>query len=372
MDYPAPRVQITPEGTLDLSDAYAVGIGEWDKLAVRYAYSDFGEGADSPRLLAAIIDEAIDRNMLFLSDTDARSLGSAHPLANLWDNGSEPIAALENTLEVRRIALDSFGPDNLPPGQPMSELENVLVPVYLHHRYQVAATAKLVGGAYYSYKVRDDSLPPLTIVPADQQRKALEVVLGTLEPNRLTIDPSLVKSLHPAAFGYTDSGERFPTQTAPLFDPSAAAATAADLTLSALLHHHRAGRLAAFHALDAGYPGLDEVLESILRRTWKAPTPASDWEAATSRVVEWVTLDHLLELANQPNAGADVRSIAGAKLREFKLYLENLEDLTELEGAHRDHAVERIDRFLKRPYSSLEAAPRPSSPPGSPIGTTPR
>ena len=40
MDYPAPWVEII-DGKLDLSHAYATGIGEFDKFAVRYAYSQF-------------------------------------------------------------------------------------------------------------------------------------------------------------------------------------------------------------------------------------------------------------------------------------------------------------------------------------------
>ena len=44
MDYPSPLVRITADGELDLSDAYDVGIGEWDKRTVLYAYQDFPEG----------------------------------------------------------------------------------------------------------------------------------------------------------------------------------------------------------------------------------------------------------------------------------------------------------------------------------------
>jgi len=39
MDYPAPLVGLRPDGTLDFSNAYAIGVGVWDVQAVRYAYS---------------------------------------------------------------------------------------------------------------------------------------------------------------------------------------------------------------------------------------------------------------------------------------------------------------------------------------------
>src|SRR3954465_11906182 len=41
MDYPAPREQLGADGVPDLSDAYAKGIGEWDKVAIAYGYQDF-------------------------------------------------------------------------------------------------------------------------------------------------------------------------------------------------------------------------------------------------------------------------------------------------------------------------------------------
>ncbi len=46
MDYPAPLVKIRDGKTLDLSDAYAKGVGAYDVLAVRYAYEQFPAGAD--------------------------------------------------------------------------------------------------------------------------------------------------------------------------------------------------------------------------------------------------------------------------------------------------------------------------------------
>ncbi|MEJ7700002.1 MAG: zinc-dependent metalloprotease [Pyrinomonadaceae bacterium] len=40
MDYPAPLIEIK-NGKLDFSNAYAVGIGAYDKFAIRYAYTQF-------------------------------------------------------------------------------------------------------------------------------------------------------------------------------------------------------------------------------------------------------------------------------------------------------------------------------------------
>ena len=91
MDYPAPLVRVTSDGGLDVSKAYAVGAGEWDVQAVAWAYSEFAPGTDENAALEAIVQEGIAAGRLFLSDADARPAGAAHPAANLWDNGADPV-----------------------------------------------------------------------------------------------------------------------------------------------------------------------------------------------------------------------------------------------------------------------------------------
>ena len=180
MDYPAPLVKIT-DGKLDLSDAYATGIGEYDKAAIRYGYSQFAPGADE----AAELNRLARTTPLFVNDADSRPVSAAHPLGSVWDNGGDPIATLRHELDVRRIALEQFGLRNLRVGEPLSSLEEKFLPLYLHHRYQLEAAAKSIGGLNYTYAVKEDGgIAPAEvrrIVPAARQREALAAVLSTLE-----------------------------------------------------------------------------------------------------------------------------------------------------------------------------------------------
>jgi len=59
-------------GKLDLSNAYAIGIGAYDKFAIRYAYSELVPGANENAELERILEEGVAAGMLFLSDADAR------------------------------------------------------------------------------------------------------------------------------------------------------------------------------------------------------------------------------------------------------------------------------------------------------------
>ncbi len=56
MDYPHPLIELTDDGELDYSAVYDDKIGDWDKVAVTYAYQDFPPGADEAEELRAILD----------------------------------------------------------------------------------------------------------------------------------------------------------------------------------------------------------------------------------------------------------------------------------------------------------------------------
>ena len=42
MDYPQPYITLDANGEVDVSHAYAAGIGDWDKVAIDYGYREFG------------------------------------------------------------------------------------------------------------------------------------------------------------------------------------------------------------------------------------------------------------------------------------------------------------------------------------------
>jgi hypothetical protein len=118
-------------------------MGAYDIFSVRFAYAQFPATADESTELGRLVEQGVADGMLFIDDSDARDVGTAHPEASVWDNGSDAIATLRHEMEVRRIGLRNFGLGNLAPGQPLSSLEAKLLPLYLHHRYQLAAAAKV-------------------------------------------------------------------------------------------------------------------------------------------------------------------------------------------------------------------------------------
>ena len=359
MDYPAPLVRITEENRLDLSEAYGVGVGEWDKTAVRYAYSEFAPGANEGEELDKILADADRRGLLFLSDADARPLGAPHPLASLWDSGSDPVAALRQTMQVRRIALDQFGLDNVPPGTPLSELELWLTPLYLHHRYQVEAAAKLLGGVWFDYGVRGKTGRKVEPVAADRQRASLEALLETLDPGELALPERILELIPPPAYGYNDRREGMRSRSGRRFDPLAAARVAIDVTLAAMLEPTRAARLAQQPAGDLEGPGLAEVFQAIRRKLGLEIAP----EAPLARMQLQILAEARLAYAERVMALAADRSVPPAVRFKAELELELLERLY-------PPSVE-IRRFRARPAEAAQPPIPVPAPPGSPIGAQP-
>jgi hypothetical protein len=369
MDYPAPWVKVRDDGSLDVSSAYTVGVGAWDIQAIRWGYSQFAPGADEAAELEAMVHDGLDRGLLFLSDDDARPPGAAHPLANLWDNGADPVAELAQVMAVRRSALDRFGAGNLAAGRPVALLQEVLVPVYLYHRYQLQAALKTVGGLDYRYAVAGDGQPPARPVPGETQRRALREVLAALAPAELDLPERVLELLPPRPPGHAANRELFRGAAAPAFDPLGAAAVAADLVVSGLTRRERAARLVDFARRDPSLPSLEEVLGALVEGAFggEEETPR---RSEIRRTVQSVTVAGLLGLAADPEASPAVRARTEAVLEALERRLAAPAEESGAAGAaHRRHLAEEIRRFLERPAG---AAPAPSSapeaPPGDPIG----
>ncbi|MEK6325864.1 MAG: zinc-dependent metalloprotease [Acidobacteriota bacterium] len=372
MDYPAPTVEIR-NGKLDLSNAYAVGIGAYDKFAIKYAYSDFAPGANEAAELERMLEAGVAAGMLFISDADARPPGAAHPLANLWDNGDDPIATLRHEMEVRRIGLSEFGLKNVPAGTPLSLLEAKLLPLYLHHRYQLQAAVKSLGGVYYTYAVRTASgANPgrvQEILSPARQRYALTAVLETIKIDAVAIPPRILELIPPRAFGYERGTiELFSKRTDPIFDPIAAATIAADFAVSGLLEPHRAARLNEFHSRNRANPDFKEVVDALIAATRKAAAPKNAYHGEIARALQSLTVNQLMELAANSEAAPQVRAVATEALRELNAWLK-LPARAGINAAHRSATREDIERFLARPDATRKQTPPLPTPPGDPIGS---
>ncbi len=368
MDYPAPYAKLGADGVPDLSDAYAKGIGEWDKVSIAYGYQDFPTGTDEKTALDKILSDAFARGLMYLTDQDARPPSASSSVAHLWDNGKNVVDELSNVMKVRAAALRRFGENNIREGAPMATIEDVLVPIYMYHRYQVEAAAKVVGGQDYTFSLKGKGDRNPQIIAAEEQRRALNAVLEAIKPEALMLPESLLKLIPPRPAGYGRTREDFRIRTQPTFDALAPAEAVADHVSGFLLNSERAARLVQFHARDPRNPGLIEVVDKIIGSTWKTPV-AIGYAGEVQHTVDMVILGDLMALASAERAPNQVRAIAELKLEQLKTWLGTQRTLTADEN-HRAflyYAIEQIKRFQEDPKKMNIT--RPQDPPdGQPIG----
>jgi hypothetical protein len=369
MDYPPPTVTLGADGVPDVSNAYAVGIGAWDKIAITYGYRDFTAGTNETQALDKVLDDAFASGQLYLTDQDARPLGSASPITHLWDTGSNDLDGLQQVMAVRQAALKNLSENAIREHTPMATLEDVLVPVYLYHRYQVSAVAKSIGGLNYTFDLRGPNRKDPEIVPAAQQRQALHAILKTLSPQALAVPQPLLNIIPPRPPEYPGSKENFARRTSPAFDSLAPAEAAAEIVLQLLFQPERAERMIEYRARDANNPGFDELLDEVMATTWKAPA-APGYNGAIQRTVNAVVLSHLMSLAADEHASTQVRAVALLKLDELKKWIGSQENLLKDVPTRAEFffARNQIDHFEKNPAEVHVTAPA-TPPAGDPIGS---
>lgn len=368
MDYPHPLVKTDKNGNLDLSDAYAKGIGEWDKVAITLAYRQFAPGVDEPKELNNLISRYMTAGLQFLTDQDARPPGSAHPGTHLWDNGANAVDELNRVMKIRSQVLNTFSEKKIPAGAPLATLEEVLAPMYLFHRYQAEATAKVLGGVKYTYALRGDGQVPNIIVQAKEQWRALEALLTTLTPASLALPAKVIALIPPRPFGYAPNPrETFKRYTGMTFDPLSPAEASAAMTLGLILHPERAARIVGHHALHPELPALDKVIDQVINATWKA-TVQLGYAGEIQRVVNNQVLQQLMKLSANKNAAAQVRAIASLKIKELQQWLAGVPAKDIDWKAHYLFALTQIKNYEEKP-DEFASLPSLTAPDGAPIGS---
>ncbi|GAA4220483.1 zinc-dependent metalloprotease [Sphingomonas endophytica] len=360
MDYPFAKIALNGE-MIDLSDAYATGIGTWDKFTVDWLYGQPAAGTDPEVAAAAKADAAQRAGMRYLTDIDGRDASLAVPGDSMWTEGDDKPADLAHVMAVRRVALARFGPGVLHAGAPLADLRRSFVPVWLFHRYAVAAIGKTLGGVHYSYATVGDSAPPPTRASAAEQTEALDALLATLSPAALTVPPALALTLSAGINGNADpqfDTEVLDTAGGAVFDPLVATDVAAQVTLETLLAPSRLTRLHLQHAADAALPGVETLVDRLVREV------VMRHDAAVTQRIALRTVLAIAAAARAPATGPDVALRLDAALDGLR------ERFARDNGDAWARGVARLlgdSASLDRALAPAKRAV-PAIPPGMPIG----
>lgn len=363
MDYPHPTVKLNTNGEIDLSNAYDNKIGDWDKVSIAFGYQDFAVGTNESNALNKILTDAEKKGLQFISDRDARAPGGLHPQAHLWDNGGDAVTELKEVMNVRAKALADFGEKNIRSGMPMALLEDVLVPVYFYHRYQIEAATKVVGGMYYTYSLRGDGQVVTKALSKEEQLNALNVVIDCIDPKFLLLPDRITKLIPPRPSGYDFSRELFRKRTGLAFDALSPAETAADLPLSFLFNSERLNRMVQYEMMNHGL-GVNEMISTLISKTWKAAR-SSGMEKLIQMQTEQVLLTYLLAASVNDNNSFAVKSNLQTTLKDLKTFIE-AKSKTVTDETYKGHLLLALER-IKEPEKAKPTIHK-EIPPGAPIG----
>nr|WSZ94528.1 zinc-dependent metalloprotease [Streptomyces sp. NBC_00857] len=363
MDYPHPRVRVTPDGGLDSSDAYAQGLGPWDHFLVAHAYGRF-PGEDEETALARLRSEAAGQGLRYVTDEDAHDPGAAHADAVVWVSPvPDAFAALDEALAVRRTALKGFSRAVLPPGRQTGELEERAVLLQLYHRSQLTAVARLIGGTRYAYGLAGEDGTGTVPVEAAAQHRALARLSELLRAEYLALPAHVLDALTPPAIRYGRTSEYFDTRAGQVFDPFAAVEATAALVTRELLDPARLNRLGWQHAVDPAVPAPGAVVGTLLTTVWcrTDPVPADVVAgAAVQETAGWVVLRATLDVLRSDLLHGTVRAAIGGRLGRLA------EELCE-GGVPEREAARTISAFLAGDNTAERLGPEPRVPPGAPI-----
>jgi hypothetical protein len=361
MDYPHPYLTLEND-KINYSKAYENGIGSWDKVSVGYAYSDFPDDIDESKELNLLLENSLREGHLFISDNDARPIGGAHPKAHLWDNGSSATDELNVLMQIRSKALNQLSLNHIKEGAPYSDLEDLFVPMYLLHRYQVEAVVKMIGGVDYNYAVKGPIPSSVKVVSPIQQRNALLEYLNTLNPKALKIPSHLNKLLHPRSFSNPRTRENFLSQTGVTFDYIGIATSLSDALIGMLLHPERANRLVMQFGFDKNQLSLKETLNILVNNHFKK-TLRDTHENQLNEIVKGSILKHLMQLGQNSLASNITKAIIYEQLETLDRWLAG-----QSEANFSNFYRMEIQNYFDNP-SGFNLTSSKRLPDGSPIGS---
>ena len=364
LDYPHPLITLKTDGTMDFSKAYESGIGPWDKVSIMYGYSQFPAGTDEKAALTKIINDAWEQDLRYMSNADL----DLNPNVDQWNNGTDPAAELTRILALRRAAMEGFGERAIQVGRPMAQIEEALVPLYLHHRYAVDSAVTVLGGQEYIYAIRGDGRTPTKWAPAARQQAALNALMSALKLSDLVLPSAVATTIPPRPPGFGVTREMFPRTTGGAFDPISPAITATDMVLAGLFTPTRSARMVAQKAIDPTLPGLEDVIGRVVTTVFDQRA-TNAYQAEIKRGMERAVVSQLMELAEgAPNT--QVRAITTQALKNLQRRASMPGVAMTADGAHRQLLEDDIKRFMDRPYTELRPNAIPAAPPGAPIGDT--
>jgi Met-zincin/Domain of unknown function (DUF5117) len=356
MDYFAPRIQIRPDGTADLSDAYMQGVGSYDRFAIEWGYRQGKPEASPAQELArldAIVKGSIAKGIVWGNYQD--------PRWNAYDDGPDPVSWLKEVVPVRDALLAHYGPQMLRAGEPNSMLASRYPLVYLFHRYALAAAINVVGSAKIPLSLAGDGQQPVSVWSAHSQNEAIQMLLKALSSSELETPAELWKALAPAENRGEDA-ERFTSSAGYLFTPQDGARAIAEIVVGGLLDPRRVQRLAVLSHQDPSQPSPNSVISALVNAGFPGSAKTSA-QRDLEGVVQTEVAERLMILAANPAATPETQSAALAGVHQVQDAIKK----NMVRNATLDRLEHEITLFLQDPSQNTPKSKALGAPAGPPV-----
>jgi hypothetical protein len=366
MDYIAPLYPDKPtKDTIYVSPT----IGPYDYWAIEYGYRiPTGKGEDDKNeedMLKNIASRSADPSLTYGTDEDS---GGVDPLIATWENTADPVAFAEHRFEIIQKLQSNISDWAVEDGESYNELRKSFDMLLFEMNRATGTAGRVVGGQYLTrdFKGSPDARPPITIVPAAEQRKAIKFLNENVFSDKaFEFDPELLNHLAAGRWGHWDSDAYDGQIEYPIHDRIAAIQSWA---LFELMSPFKMGRM--YDAELKVVEGQDaltvpELLNSVTDSVWTelaaAPTGTyttrKPYISSTRRNLQRRHLQNLTNLVlDRPGrmVPADVNAVARLTLRDLSEKIDkrlargtNLDSFTQ---AHLTDAKAQIDKALAAEY----------------------
>ena len=338
-----------------------IGIGDYDLWAIEYGYTsgkleDVLKKVDNPRLAYA---------------TDEDTWGP-DPLARRYDLSADPLDYAENQMrlvaELRHKILDKYVKD----GDSWARSRRGYSITLNQHLQAVSMMANWVGGTFQSRAKKGDpgDQAPLTPVPAEQQRKALNFVINnTFFDDAFGLTPELLSKM--TIDKWSDGGgmgSLFQEPAFPIHDQIRGVQASAMTMVLNPTTLERVFNNEVHVAADKDALTVPEIMRTIKDAAWSELSKGSSGTftdrkpmiSSTRRGLQSLHIDRLISLINRGfpgSSGAALANVANLQLRELRQEIDaavkkggSMDTYTK---AHLMDASDRIGRALEAHYTQM-------------------
>jgi hypothetical protein len=181
-------------------------LGPYDYWAIEYGYREVAPG-DEAKTLAGIASRSTEPTLAYATDEDASFL-SLDPQNNQLDLGREPLAYAKKRFALVRELLQSTETRELRSGESYSVLRRNFVRALAEAGQAAVYASKYIGGVTTLRDRAGSGRDPLTPVPVDKQRAALELIATQVfSADSFRFSPSFLRRMSVSTFDMDDALE---------------------------------------------------------------------------------------------------------------------------------------------------------------------